>query len=75
MLAEDALIAAWASHNYSLPHAPVAVYQCDDCGLYHLTSKGEMNKSLSEMISSGKMQKMKEAERWTDKLNRKGKYR
>jgi hypothetical protein len=73
--AEDALISAWTTYNYSLPNAPIAVYRCDDCGEYHFTSKGEVNKRLSAMLSSGQIKKIKDADQWLDRIKRKGKFR
>lgn len=33
----------------------VAVYQCDDCGQWHVTSRGPMSESLRRAINSGKL--------------------
>ena len=70
-IAEDALIDAHTHFDYAPHKGPVAVYQCENCGHYHLTSKGTMNKKLSQFISEGKINKQKEANRWLDKLKRK----
>lgn len=70
--AEDALIAAWETYDYKGSGGPVGVYFCDNCGTYHLTSKGEMNKRLAEAISSGSIQRQAEANRWSDKFKKKG---
>jgi len=48
----------------------VAVYRCDDCGYYHLTSQGPMNKTLERLIRDGKIQRQKEANQWTHKLKK-----
>ena len=34
----------------------VNVYECEICGLWHLTSKGEVNSRLQEMIDSGALE-------------------
>jgi hypothetical protein len=47
------------------------VYRCDDCGLYHLTSKGPMNDRLAQYLSSSKLKLNKEANRWLDKFKNK----
>jgi hypothetical protein len=70
-IAEDALIQAWTTYNYAHGSGPIAVYKCDECGFYHLTSKGPMNKKLSEMIASGEIKKIKDAGSWLDKMKRK----
>ena len=66
-LAEDALIAARIQRG-SEKSGPVAVYQCEDCGQWHLTSKGSMNPRLEEYIQSGKLKLQQQAERWKHKL-------
>ena len=69
-LAEDALIEARIRFNYPHGGGPVAVYKCDDCGYYHLTSQGVMNERLSTFIEEGKLKLHKEAGYWTDKLKK-----
>jgi hypothetical protein len=68
-LAEDALIDAHSRHQYS-GTGPIAVYQCEECGYYHFTSKGEMNKKLAEQIASGKIKRQQEANQWMNKLKK-----
>ena len=70
-MAEDALIEARAKYNYAPGSGPIAVYQCEDCGFYHLTSKGKMNETLSKQLATGKIDLQKEANRWLDKLKHK----
>ena len=70
-VAEDALIEAWTRFDYSAGNGPVAVYQCEDCGQFHLTSRGPMNERLSGALSGGKIQRQKEADRWLNKIKRK----
>ena len=69
--AEDALIEARAKFHHAPGGGPVAVYQCEDCGLYHLTSKGKMNERLSKQLAEGKIDLQKEANRWLDKFKNK----
>lgn len=71
-IAEEALIAAWATYNYKSNQGPIGYYRCDTCGDYHLTSKGEMNKRLAQYIASGKLSREAQALRWTDKFKKKG---
>ena len=66
-MAEDALLEAHVKFN----RGPIAVYKCEDCGYYHLTSHGQMNEKLASYIASGKIKQQKEANDWLDKLKRK----
>jgi hypothetical protein len=70
-IAEEVLIEAWSRYDYGSGRGPVAVYRCDDCGRYHLTSSGEMNPKLAEYLRNGKIQLQKEANHWLNKLKRK----
>jgi hypothetical protein len=67
-MAEDALIAARTQFDYRPNNGPIAVYQCGDCGYYHLTSQGKMNERLATQLAEGKIRLHKEANRWLDKL-------
>jgi hypothetical protein len=60
-LAEDALIDAWGRNNYKIGSGPVNVYQCDDCGNFHFTSKGAMNDRLKKECDSGQIAKNQRA--------------
>lgn len=70
-IAEDVLIEAWSRYDYAPGRGPVAVYQCIDCGRFHLTSSGEMNPKLAQHLSEGKIQLQKEANHWIEKLRKK----
>lgn len=67
-LAEEALIGAHTRFYYAKGQGPVAVYRCDDCGYFHLTSQGPLNTQLAQYIKNGKMNKQKEADKWLRKL-------
>ena len=69
-MAEEALIQAHIQFDFAKGNGPVAVYKCDDCGYYHLTSKGAMNEKLINEIKSGKVGLHKEANRWLDKFKK-----
>ncbi len=60
-LAEDALIDAWIRNNHSPGNGPVNVYQCEDCGNFHFTSKGEMNERLKEEWNKGSIARSRRA--------------
>lgn len=44
------------------------VYCCDDCGQWHLTSKGSVHPRLASALKSGSVNKHKEADYWERKL-------
>lgn len=69
-IAEDVLIEARTQYDYADGSGPVAVYQCDDCGQFHLTSKGVMNEKLTQYLKEGKIQRQKEANRWLEKFKK-----
>jgi len=70
-IAEDALIEARTAFDYPANNGPIAIYRCDDCGDYHLTSRGPMNTRLVTQLAEGKIQKQKEANFWLDKFKHK----
>ncbi|HOO10825.1 MAG TPA: hypothetical protein PKW06_12865 [Cyclobacteriaceae bacterium] len=69
-LAEEALIGAHLAYRFGKGRRPVGVYQCDECGLYHLTSRGEVNSRLQKMLDEGEIQKQKEANWWEGKFRK-----
>ena len=69
--AVNALIDARTRFDYAGDQGPVAVYKCEECGYYHLTSQGKMNDMLQKYLAEGKIKLQKEADRWLDKLKRK----
>jgi len=69
-IAEDALIEARTHFDFGNRPGPIAVYQCEDCGYFHLTSSGTMNEKLANAKASGKLDREREANKWIDKLKR-----
>ena len=69
-IAEDVLIDAWTRYNYPRGRGPVAVYLCEDCKHYHLTSSGEMNPKLAQHLKDGKIQLRQEANKWLSKFKK-----
>lgn len=67
VLAEEALIEAHIQFDYRQGNGPIAIYQCEECGAFHLTSKGTMNLRLAALKAEGKIQKQKEAQHWVRK--------
>jgi ABC-type ATPase with predicted acetyltransferase domain len=69
--AMDALLEAYALYEYRSGGGPVSVYQCDDCGCFHFTSKGNIHPVLAEHLKSNQAKTSQEAARWLNKLKRK----
>jgi len=69
-IAEDVLIEARTTYDYAHGSGPVAVYQCEDCRQFHLTSQGPMNEKLAQYLKDGKIDRQKEANRWMEKFKR-----
>jgi hypothetical protein len=69
-IAEDVLIDLWSKHDYSQTQGPCAVYLCDECGYYHLTSQGKMNGRLAVEIANGNIRRSREANRWLSRLKK-----
>ena len=67
-VAEEALIGAHIQFDYRNGNGPVNFYQCEDCGNYHLTSQGQMNKRLAQLLHDGQINKLKEANDWEKKF-------
>jgi len=65
-LAEEALIDAHSRNQYA-GTGPIAVYQCEECGYYHFTSKGHMNKRWAEQIAGEKIKLQQQASEWNRK--------
>lgn len=69
-MAEQALIQAWVKNDYPSGKGPVAVYLCNDCHEFHLTSSGSKNSTLEQFIKEGKLKLQKEAEYWASKFKK-----
>lgn len=70
-LAEEALIGAHTRFDYRNGNGPVAVYKCEDCRYYHLTSRGPMNAALKQQLDKGDIGRQKQADEWLNKLKHK----
>ncbi len=69
-IAEEALIGARTRFDYGKQTGPVGIYQCDDCGYYHLTSQGTINPKLAEYLASNRAKIEKEASQWEQKFRK-----
>lgn len=64
-IAEEALIQARIQFEYN---TAIAIYECGDCGQWHMTSKGEVNRKLKELLDTGEIKKERNAMHWGHKL-------
>ncbi len=64
-LAVDALVEARIRFS---SNTSVTVYQCVDCGFWHLTSQGTIHPRLSQALKKGDINKQREADYWERKL-------
>lgn len=64
-LAIDALLEARIRFEQN---SSVTVYQCMDCGEWHLTSKGAFHDELKRAMENGSLNKNKQAYHWQKKL-------
>jgi hypothetical protein len=69
-VAEDVLIELWNKNEYAPNRAPLNVYQCDECGYYHLTSRGPMNERLARYLSTHQAKIDKEASKWLNRFKK-----
>ena len=66
-IAIEALIEAHIHFDYRKQSGPIAVYPCDECGQFHLTSTGAMNQKLDQALKDGTLQKLRTANRLSGK--------
>lgn len=69
-LAEEALLENWSRNYHNSQSGPINVYQCDDCGEYHFTSKGEINPILQSEDNIKRINRSREANFWEGKFKR-----
>ncbi|HTE28793.1 MAG TPA: hypothetical protein VK666_00355 [Chryseolinea sp.] len=66
----DALVEARVKYTYRQGNGPISVYQCEECGTFHLTSQGTVDETLRKQITDGKIALQKEANHWLNKLDK-----
>jgi len=66
--AENALIEARIRFENN---KAVGIYLCNECGQWHLTSTGQVNTRLQELLNNGSLKKEREALLWEMKLRSK----
>jgi hypothetical protein len=64
-MAEEALIEARIRFVHN---SAVAVYECENCGEWHLTSQGEMNPKLKKLLHDGSIRNSRETLDWEMKI-------
>ena len=64
--AEEGLVENHIHFNHLPGNGPINFYQCDDCGQFHFTSKGEPNPILEEQKKYIQRERM--ARNWEHKL-------
>jgi hypothetical protein len=69
-VAEEALIESHSQFEHQ-GGGPIAVYQCEDCGYFHLTSKGPINPRLAALKKGGEIDRARQANQWLHKIKRK----
>ncbi len=67
-IAEEALIQNRIRNYHVDGMGPINVYQCENCGSWHFTSKGEPSKLLSLKETKERIRKGGEAYYWERKL-------
>lgn len=67
-LANEALINNHIVNDYKPNEGPLNVYQCDDCGLWHFTSKGSKSDLLDDQEVIERIKKERLATYWERQL-------
>lgn len=67
-LAEEALIQHHIRNSYKTGEGPINVYECDDCGNWHFTSKGIKNELFSDAEIVKKIQSERIGYQWERKI-------
>ena len=65
---ELAITALLEVRSHFMLNSSVTVYCCEQCGQWHLTSRGEMHPRLASSLKSGEISRRREAEHWERKL-------
>ena len=69
-MAEQALLENRSRNYYAENDGPINVYECDICGYFHFTSKGEKSDILKSNEAIEKIDKSREASYWEDRFRR-----
>ena len=63
-MATEALIQNYVIHNHRSGSGPINIYQCNDCNLWHFTSKGETAEFLKDQKVRQRIKKEQRAHDW-----------
>ncbi len=66
--AEEALIETRGRFVFREGSGPIGVYQCDDCGYWHFTSKGTVSDLLKKADTKKQISDQQEAQFWERKF-------
>lgn len=67
-LALEALEELWSRASFRKGEGPVTVYLCEECAQYHFTSKGTVHERLSDLLNSGRLDRLRESAKWEEKF-------
>ncbi len=70
VIAEEALLSHHARQFHRNHSGPINIYQCEHCGSWHFTSKGEIHPKLRAPEQLAQLRKEREAFDWERKLRR-----
>ena len=65
-IAEEALI----NNRVRFKSGPNSIYQCEDCGYFHLTSSGPEHDVLEDAKTKERIKRAQDADFWEDKIRR-----
>lgn len=67
-IALEALVQNWTRYNHTEGSGPTNVYQCEDCGSFHFTSRGPINEALTSKENLERIKLGNQAGFWEDKF-------
>lgn len=67
-IALEALVQNRARYNHTEGSGPINIYQCEDCGSFHFTSRGPMNQALASDENLARIKLGRQASFWEDKF-------
>ncbi len=66
--AEEALIGTRINFHHENTSGPINIYKCEDCGEWHLTSRGTVNELLQSDEVLRKIKLERESREWERRL-------
>lgn len=68
VLAKETLIQHHIRNNYKRGEGPINVYECQECGNWHFTSKGAENEIFEDQEVMARIESERRAFLWEQKL-------